>query len=100
MGAGGAGGDDEVGDAQFVGQFVEGLPLYDFAPCIGEKSFSFSFKALEYDVAHDGTKHGVAEKLEPLVVDGFPFLLVHDALVHQCLLVIFDVVGVEAKDVV
>ena len=53
-----------------------------------------------YDVAHDGIEDGIAKKFQPLVVDGLAFLAAHDALVHQGLLVVFDVFGEESQDVV
>ena len=53
------------------------------------------------DVAYCCVEHGVAEKLESLVVDGLAFgvALVH-ALVHECEFVERYVVRIEAYDVV
>ena len=53
-----------------------------------------------YDMSHDSTQNGVAEELQTFVVDGLPFLAAHDALVHQRLLVVFDVIGEEAQNLV
>ena len=51
----------------------------------------------EYYIAHDGTENGVAEKFEAFVVDAFPFLARHNTLVHECLLVIADMVRIKTE---
>jgi hypothetical protein len=52
------------------------------------------------NMSHHGVEDGITEKFQPFVVHGSSLLPVHDALVHQGLLVVMDVVGVESQDVV
>ena len=55
----------------------------------------------EYDIAYNSVEHGIAQELQPLVIQRAPFLVaLSDALVHQCLLVQLDITRVETKDMV
>ena len=96
-----AAGKNEFVDAHFLGELVERIALYEFRPRIGEETLALAGEMAVDDITHCSIKNGIAKKLQALVVDGLAFLVaMHDALVHQCQLVVADVVGVKADDVV
>ena len=90
-----------MSDAHLVGKTVQRVPLNDFASCACKETLAFPFEVAVDDVAHNGVENGVAEKLQTLVVHGFPlFVASGHALVHQSELVIVYAVWIEAEDVV
>ena len=92
-------GEDELVDAHLLRQLVEGVTLNEFGTGIGKKSLALAGEMMVHDVAHNGIENGIAEKLEPLVVDGLALAVaVHDALVHERHLVVVDVAGIKAEN--
>ena len=65
----------QFGESHLDGEAVECLSLNHLAPCVGEESLTFPVEAAENDVAHYGIEHGIAEKLESLVIDEPSFLV-------------------------
>ena len=90
----------ELVDSHFLGKFVQGVPLYELAPGVGQEALAFAWEMLVYDVAHNSIEDGVAQKLKPLVVDGLALgVSSHDALVHQSQFVEADIVRIKTDDV-
>ena len=92
-------GENELIDAHLLRQLVEGVTLNEFGTGIGKKSLALAGEMMVHDVAHNGIENGIAEKLEPLVVDGLALAVaVHDALVHERHLVVVDMAGIKAEN--
>ena len=95
----------EAVKAHFVGQVVERGALYDFAAQIGEETFVLAGVAMIENVAHHSLKHGIAQKLQTLVVANLARLAAalrgdETRLVRKGFTIDIDVVGIEAHDVI
>ena len=90
----------ELVDSHFLGKFVQGVPLHELTPGVGQEALALAWEMLVYDVAHNSIEDGVAQKLKPLVVDGLALgVSSHDALVHQSQFVEADIVRIKTDDV-
>ena len=89
----------QAGDAHLFGQAVERFALHKFRACVGQEAFTLARKVPIDDVTHDGIEDSIAEKFQPFVVHRTPFCVApHDTFVHQCQLVVANIVGIEAQD--
>ena len=50
---------DELIQADFNGQLVQRLSLYDLGTCIGQETFPFPFETFVDNISHDGVEDGV-----------------------------------------
>ncbi len=67
-------GNDMPVEPDMHGQRVERLPRDDAGPHLGEEPLVVAGKLDEQEIGGDGLDDGIAQKLEPLVVDGLPVL--------------------------
>ena len=88
-----SGGEHQVVDAHGLCQSVERVALNDFGTSVCKESFALAREMPEDNIADNSVKNGVAEELQSFVVDFLSFrVAVGDALVHQCHLIITNVV--------
>ena len=95
----GDGGLDKFVEANLYGYAVECIALHHLRAGVSEKSFAFTLKMMIHQVAYDGSQDGIAQKLQALVVHTLAISRagVH-RLVHQRLLVVVQMAGIETKD--
>ena len=83
------------------GQFAKRIALDYLAACCSEETFPLAREVTEYYLAYNRVQNGIAQKLQPLVVDGSLAFDVHThALVHERLAVILYMPGVEAQHMI
>ena len=89
----------ELVDAHFLRQSVECFALHEFGACIGEEALAFARKVAVDDVAHGSVENGVAQKFQSFVVHRLALgVALEHAFVHECQLIVADVVRIEAYD--
>ena len=89
----------QAGDAHLFSQAIERFALHKFRAGVGQEALTLAWKMAIDDVTHDGIKDSIAEKFQPFVVHRTPFCVAsHDTFVHQCQLVVANIVGIEAQD--
>ena len=60
---------------EFVGQLVEGMPAHQLAAQLGKKTFLLVRIMMEKDVAHHGTKNGITQVFQSLIVNEMPAIV-------------------------
>ena len=59
---------DHLFESQFDGNAVQCITLYDFGAGIGQETFPLVLKVVENDVGYDRIQYGIAQKLQPFIV--------------------------------
>ena len=93
--------DDEPFQSHFLGKLSQRVAADELRAGIRQEALALAGEMVVDDVAHDGIEQCVAEKLQAFVVQRLALLVAAaDALVHQCLLVVADIMGIEPHDLV
>ena len=91
----------QAGKSHFLGQLAQGVAADKLGTGVGEETFALAFEMVVHDVPHDGIEQGIAEELQPLIVQRLAlFVALRDAFVHQRQLIVPDVAGIEPHDAV
>ena len=91
---------DKLVKAYLGCQLAKRLTLHDLAACISQEAFTLVGEMMIDNLAHDSTQHGIAQELQPLVVERSPALSMRKhRLVHQGFLVKSDVMRIEAQHI-
>ena len=93
--------ENQLIDSHLFSQSVECITLYYLGACIGKKTFTLIWEMLVNNVANNSIKYCIAEKLESFVVYRLSLCITTCyTLVQKSSLVIIDIVGNKANDMV
>ena len=94
-------GVDKLIQSNLYGHLSQCLTLHNPAPCRGKETFTFPLELMKYDLSHNGIQDGIAQELQPFVVDGSsPVALGRHGSMHQGLLIVLYVVRIESQNVI
>ena len=92
---------DELVNAHLLCQFTQRCTTYQLRTGVGQEALTFALKMAEHDIAHDGVEDGVAQEFQTFVVLRTTlFVLASHTFVQQSLLIEFNMVRIEAQNVV
>ena len=89
----------QVGEAHLGGQLAQRLAADQLGAGVGEEALALALETVEHDVSHHGIEHGIAQKLQTLIVQRTALVVaLSAALVCECHLVVVDALRIEAHD--
>lgn len=85
-------------ESQFDGNAVHRFALYDFGAGVGEESLPLVLEVFVNDIAYDCIQYGIAQKLQPFVVQPSAVTAFYGrGFMEEGLFIKVDVIGIKTE---